>query len=149
MPGDGFHAPALDAAPYGLLYSGEGAVDRICEGGGLTLKYHARKTAEDHVDAAHLTDATAGTVHIPQADADAFDGGRILSKLHAKALPHVCPLILIEFDSGQANIRRNLRRVRAAGLPLQRFREAIREEHSRLVARSARAFVRNIPIGGR
>jgi hypothetical protein len=139
---DGFHAPALHAAPYRSLHSGEGAVDRILEGDGLALKYHARKTAQDHFDTAHLIDATPGAVHILYANADAFDGGRVLSELHAKSLPDICAVILIEFDSGYPDIRRNLRRIRAAGPPLQRSGEALRERHSLLITRSTRAFVR-------
>jgi hypothetical protein len=53
-------------------------------------------------------------------------------------------LILIEFDSGHSDIRRNLRRVRAAGLPLQCSGKAIREGRSRLLTRSARAFIRHL-----
>jgi hypothetical protein len=42
---DGFHASALYPAAHGPLHSGEGAIDCIPEGGGLTLEYHARKAA--------------------------------------------------------------------------------------------------------
>ena len=68
---DGFHAPALHAAPYGSLRSGEGAVDRILERGGLALEYQARKAAQDHFDAAHLINATPRAVHILHANANA------------------------------------------------------------------------------
>jgi hypothetical protein len=98
---DGFHAPALHAAPYGSLHPGEGAVDSILEGGGLTLEYHTRKTAQDHFDSARLIDATAGAVYILYANAKTTRWRmrrrriRVQASLAASLGPMVTTLVLM------------------------------------------------------
>lgn len=104
---------------------------------------YAREIAQNHFDAAHPIDAAAGAVHIFHADADAFDESRILAKLLAKSLPDVCPIIVIEVNSGKADIRRNPRRIHALNFPLQSSRDAIGERYSLLVAHSRPVFVRH------
>ena len=60
----------------------------------------------------------------------------MLAELRAQPLPDVCPVVRVEVDSEHADIRGNLSRIGASGLPLQGFANAIREERFRFTAGS-------------
>ena len=53
------------------------------------LDDHARKAAQDHLDAAQEVDPTARAVDVAHPDGDALDGSRILPELFAESSPDV------------------------------------------------------------
>ena len=70
------------------------------------LDHYARKAAQDNLDAAQHVDATARAVDIAHPNGDALDGARILPELFAESSPNVGPVILIEPDPVDPDIRR-------------------------------------------
>ena len=103
---DGSHAPALYRPPHGTLDSGEGASERWLKEAGLMLDHDARKAAQDYLDAAHNVDATAWAVDVAHPNRYALDGTGVLPELFAESSPDVCPVLLIEPDPVDSDIRR-------------------------------------------
>jgi len=69
------------------------------------LDDHARKAAQDHLDAAQEVDPTARAVDVAHPDGDALDGARILPELFAESSPDVCPILCIKRDAVDSDIR--------------------------------------------
>ena len=69
------------------------------------LDDHARKAAQDHLDAAQEVDPTARAVDVAHPNGDALDGSRILPELFAESSPDVCPILHIKGDPVDSDIR--------------------------------------------
>ena len=95
------------------------------------LDDHARKAAQDHLDAAQEVDPTARAVDVAHPNGDALDGSRILPELFAESSANVCALFLIETDSIDSDICGGRRRRRTTRRTLHRSGNVIREWFSR------------------
>ena len=124
---DGSHASAFYRSPHGSLHSGEGTGERRFKDGGLMLDHHAGKVAQDYLDAAQKVAATARAVDVAHPNGDALDGTRILPERFAKSSPDVGPVILIESDPVDSDVRGRQRCRRPASGPLDRPGHLIRE----------------------
>ena len=82
------------------------------------LDHDARKAAQNHLDAAQKVDATARAVDVAHPDGDALDGTRIPPELFAESPPDVCPVILVEPDPVDSDVRGCQRCRRATSGPL-------------------------------
>jgi hypothetical protein len=116
--------------PHGPLYSSEGTGERRSKEGSLMLHHHARMAAQDHLDAAQKVDAAARTVHVAHPNGDALDGARILPELVAESSPKVCPVILVEPDAVDSDVRGCQRCRRPTGSPFDGPGHLIRERFS-------------------
>ena len=104
------------------------------------LDHYARKAAQDDLDAAEEVDATARAVDVAHPNGDALDGARILPKLFAKPSPDVCPVLIIELDRVDSDIRRRQRGRRPTRRPLHGPGHLIREWFSLSRVSCADAF---------
>ena len=69
------------------------------------LDHDARKAAQDDFDAAQNVDAAARAVDIAHPDSNALDGARVLSELLAESSPDVGPVVVIEPDPVDSDVR--------------------------------------------
>jgi hypothetical protein len=67
--------------------------------------HYAWKAAQDHLDAAPKVDATARAVHVAHPNGHAFDGTRILPELFAESSANVCPVIFVDLDPVDSDMR--------------------------------------------
>ena len=91
------------------------------------LDDHARKAAQDHLDAAQEVDPTARAVDVVHPNGDALDGARILPELFAESSPDVCPILCIKRDPVDSDIRGRQRGRGSTSGPFHRPRHLIRE----------------------
>jgi hypothetical protein len=117
----------LNRLSHGALHSGEGTGERRFEDGSPVLDHYARKAAQDNLDAAQKVDATARAVDVAHPDSDALDGARILPEPFAESSPDVCPVIVVEADPVDSDIRGYQLRSGSTRRPLHGPRHLIRE----------------------
>jgi hypothetical protein len=113
--------------PHGPLCRAEGTGERGSKQGSLMLDHDARKAAQNNLDAAQQVDTTARPVDIAHPDGDALDRTRILPEFFAESSPDVCPVIVVEGDSVNADVCGCCRGRRATSGPFDRPGHLIRE----------------------
>ena len=69
------------------------------------LDHYARKAAQDDLDAALKVDATTRAVDVADPNGDALDGARMLPELFAEPSPDIGPVILVEADAVDPDMR--------------------------------------------
>jgi hypothetical protein len=65
-----------------------------------------RKAAQDDLDAAQDVDATARAVDVAHPNGDALDDARVLPELFTESSSDMCPVVFIERDAVDSDIRR-------------------------------------------
>jgi hypothetical protein len=104
------------------------------------LDHYTWKAAEDHLDATQQVDSAARTVYVAHPNGDALDRNLVLPELLTEPTPDVCPVILIEPDPVDSDMRWRQRPGRPTRSPLHRSGHAIRERRSLLIASCFRAL---------
>ena len=122
---NGAHAASLQSAPHSSLSACQRYGERGPKRSGLLLDYDARKTTQDHLDAAPHVHATARTVYVTQADRNALDGPRVSAEFLAEPSSDVVPVALIEPQAIHSDVGGNSVRARSVTRALQRSGHAL------------------------